>query len=58
MAKVKLLVSRAGPDGSQNLGDVIDVDAGEALRMVAAGQAEAMPVEKKTAAKKRASTVR
>ncbi len=38
--KVKLLVSRSGPDGAQNAGDEIDVSGEEAKRMVGAGQAE------------------
>lgn len=42
MVKVKLLVSRAGLTFSQNAGDVVEVDADEAQRMVAAGQAELM----------------
>ena len=58
MTKIKLLVSRSGPELSQNTGDVIEVSAEEAVRMIAAGQAEAMPEEKRTAVKKRASTVR
>lgn len=37
--KIKLLVSRAGPDGAFNAGDEIDVDAAEAARMIEAGQA-------------------
>ena len=40
--KIKLLVSRSGSDGAQNLGDEIDVDTDEAKRMIEAGQA--MPV--------------
>lgn len=38
--KIKLLVSRAGPAGVQNRGDEIDVCDAEAIRMIAAGQAE------------------
>ena len=38
--KVKLLVARATIAESQNRGDVIDVPADEAQRMVDAGQAE------------------
>ena len=37
MPKIKLLVSRTG---GQNTGDVIDVGAEEAQRMIDAGQAE------------------
>ena len=38
--KVKLLVSRSGPAGAQNVGDVIDVDGAEAKRLIEARQAE------------------
>lgn len=38
--KVKLIVSRAGPLGVQNAGEVIDIDVDEAQRMIDAGQAE------------------
>jgi len=38
--KVKLLVSRCGPAGAESRGDVIDVSADEAERMVEAGQCE------------------
>lgn len=37
--KIKLLVSRSGPDGTQNAGEEIDVADKEAIRMVDAGQA-------------------
>ena len=37
---VKMLVSRAGLDFSQNRGDVVDIEDAEALRMIAAEQAE------------------
>lgn len=37
---VKLLVSRAHASGSQNRGDIIEVNNGEAARMIAAEQAE------------------
>ncbi len=40
--KVKLLVSRAGVDFAQNVGDEIDVSDDEGVRMIEAGQA--MPV--------------
>lgn len=46
--KIKLLTSRAGAGFSQNRGDVIDVPNDEAIRMIEAGQAEAIreaPVE-------------
>lgn len=38
--KIKLLVSRVGPAGAQNRGDVIEVGDAEATRMIEAGQAE------------------
>ena len=38
--KVKLLVSRSGPNGSQVAGDVIEVDGAAAKRMIEARQAE------------------
>lgn len=37
--KIELLVPRSGPGGSENRGDVIEVDAVEAGRMIEAGQA-------------------
>ena len=37
--KVKLLVSRAGVDFVQSAGEVVDVSADEAKRMIEAGQA-------------------
>lgn len=37
--KVELLVSRSGVDGAQNRGEIIEVSADEAERMIAAGQA-------------------
>lgn len=37
--KVELLVSRSGVDGAQNCGDIVDVSADEAKRMIEAGQA-------------------
>jgi hypothetical protein len=40
--KIELLVARAGPSGSQNRGDVIDVSDAEAIRMIEAGQAVAV----------------
>lgn len=36
--KVKLLCSRSGVGFSQNMGDEIEVDDGEGLRMIDAGQ--------------------
>lgn len=38
--KVQLLIARATATGSENRGDVIEVTAAEAQRMVEAGQAE------------------
>lgn len=37
--KIELLTSRAGADGAQNRGDVIDVPDAEAKRMIEAEQA-------------------
>lgn len=37
---VKLLVARAAATGSQNRGEVVEVNNGEAARMIEAGQAE------------------
>ena len=47
--KVKLLIARATATGPENRGDVIEVSDAEAIRMIEAGQAEAVrsaPVEK------------
>lgn len=47
--KIKLLVSRAGSDFSQSVGDEIDVADDEAIRLIEAGQAEPVrgaPVER------------
>ena len=53
MPKVKLLVSRAGPDGVENAGDEIDVGTDEAKRMVEAEQAELVrSAAKETATRK------
>lgn len=38
--KVELLVSRAGAEGAQNRGDMVEVDAQEGQRMIDAGQAK------------------
>jgi hypothetical protein len=38
--QVKLLVSRATNDGTQNRGDIIEVSAAEAEAMISADQAE------------------
>ena len=37
--RIKLLMSRAGIDFSQNAGDEIEADDAEAVRMIEAGQA-------------------
>lgn len=39
---VRLLIGRATLAGSQDMGDEIDVPADEAVRMIDAGQAEAV----------------
>jgi len=47
--KVKLLISRATVNGAEDRDKVIDVSDAEAIRMIEAGQAEAVrskPVEK------------
>lgn len=44
--QVRLLVSRATASGPQNIGDVLEVPEAEAVRMVAAGQAEAVRAKK------------
>lgn len=38
--KIKLLVARATATGAENRGDVVEVSADEAVRMIEAGQAE------------------
>jgi hypothetical protein len=40
--KIKLLIARATATGSENRGDVIDVSDAQAVRMIEAGQAEAV----------------
>ena len=40
--KIKLLVSRATAAGAENRGEVIDVADSEGIRMIEAGQAEAV----------------
>jgi hypothetical protein len=40
--KIKLLVSRSGADGAFGRGDIIEVSEAEAVRMIAAEQAEAI----------------
>lgn len=44
--KVKLLVSRVGPYGSQTAGEEIEVGAEEAKRLIAANQAVAAKKER------------
>lgn len=49
--KIKLLISRASAEGSQNVGDEIEVSNDEAKRMIDAGQAapvrtSSKPIEK------------
>lgn len=57
--KVKLLVSRGGIDFTQNVGDEVEVTDGEGQRMIEAGQAIPVAVQKKeTAAKKPVSEKR
>tara|TARA_R110000824_G_scaffold166460_2_gene343222 strand:+ start:118 stop:315 length:198 start_codon:yes stop_codon:yes gene_type:complete len=59
MPKVKLLVSRAGRDISQKVGEIVEVDEREASAMIANGQAEnvagAKPAKPKAAAKSKAT---
>lgn len=45
--KVKLLIARATANGSENRDDVIEVDDAQAIRMIEAGQAEAVRYEAK-----------
>lgn len=52
--KIKLLTGRCGPGGSFAPGEIIEVDADEAVRMLATGQAEPVPVKKLRTASKRA----
>lgn len=40
--KIKLLVARAASSGAQNRGEEIEVSDAEAIRMIEAGQAEAV----------------
>lgn len=40
MQTVRLLISRAGAGFTQNAGDLVEVDADEASRLIAAGKAE------------------
>lgn len=56
--KVKLLVSRSGAMGAQNVGEEVEVSADEAKRMVAAGQAVLLRGIKPEKAVKRAKAER
>ena len=49
---IRMLVSRAGVDSVQSVGDTIDVDSAEAIRMIDAGQAVPMRVAAKEKAVK------
>ena len=51
--KVKLLISRAGADFSQNAGDVVEIEESEALRMIEAGQCVKMGEPEKAMSKKK-----
>lgn len=47
--KIRLLTARAGADFSQHAGDVVEVEDAEAIRMIAAEQAEPVredPIER------------
>lgn len=52
--KVKLYVSRSGPNGTFVAGDEIDVDEAEAKRMIAKGQCAPVRAAKPEKAIKRA----
>lgn len=54
--KVKLLVSRCGPGLVQNAGDEIEVSDAEGVRMISAGQAEAVRSANKEKAVRPAKT--
>lgn len=57
--KIKLLVARAGVRFSQSVGEIIEVENAEALRMVAAGQAVTIQKKNKEFAfKKKVSETR
>tara|TARA_R110000822_G_scaffold89133_3_gene206100 strand:- start:1452 stop:1664 length:213 start_codon:yes stop_codon:yes gene_type:complete len=45
--KIELLVSRSGPSGTYNRGDVIEVNGEEAARMIEKGQAVPSRCDKK-----------
>jgi len=46
--KVKLLTSRSSPEGCNGPGDIINVGAAEAARLLQSGQAEAVEPKPKT----------
>ena len=50
--KVKLLVSRAGPNLSQNAGEVVEVSERDGIAMIAAGQAEVIGTIERATSKK------
>lgn len=50
--KIKMLVSRTGSDGVFNPGDLLDVPADEASRMIEAGQCEVVRQVPETAIRK------
>ena len=54
--KIKLLVSRAGPGGVQNRGDIVDVDKDEATRLVDREMAEYVRSAKSETASKKQKT--
>lgn len=53
--RVRMLVCRASADQVDNAGDVIEVDNAEALRMLEAGQCEAVAEKPVSRAEKRPS---
>lgn len=50
--QIKLLCSRSGNNFTQAIGQVIEVDDDEGLRMIEAGQAELVVAKPETATKK------
>lgn len=46
MMKIELLISRAGKNFAQNVGDVIEVDADEGKRLISKGMAKAASTRK------------
>lgn len=53
--KIRLNVSRAGAGFAQSRGEIVDVPDGEAARMIAAGQAEAVADDPRSPAAERAT---